>query len=349
MKSISENIDNKYTNGDQRSYIGSRQTGIFCRDICSERESISENIEHFASTYDAILSGYTACKICQPLYVSEQTPDQIVELLSWEDDYQNKPLSDDDLRERGLDAKIVDNWFLTHHNMTFSIYQRMNRMMLAMKALNNAHFDVNTYGGMTLLVHFGDLYQMIFSDISEKPKGPKGNNIVCFSYLDLSIGSMFIAATEKGVCLLEFSDRLKPMSEFKTFINRYNATLEYRENIYIEQAKRQLNEYLDGKRKTFTIPLDIKGTPFQTESWMSLMVIAYGTTSSYLDLANYMATPKAIRAVGKINGMNPVSIIIPCHRAIGTTGKLVGYSGGLSRKDSLLNLEQKNKNNPFPY
>ena len=105
----------------------------------------------------------------------------------------------------------------------------------------------------------------------------------------------------------------------------------------------QLREYFDGKRKIFDLPLKPEGTEFQLKDWNALREIPYGETRSYKDIAIAIGNPKACRAVGTANHNNPISIIIPCHRVIGSDGSLTGYGGGLDKKTYLLELEQKNR------
>ena len=109
----------------------------------------------------------------------------------------------------------------------------------------------------------------------------------------------------------------------------------------IKKTKKELAEYLEGKRKRFDIPVQTKGTPFQEKVWNALKQIPYGQTKSYQEIAILIGNPKAVRAVGMANHRNPVGILIPCHRVIGKNGKLVGYAGGLSKKEALLKLEKK--------
>ena len=111
------------------------------------------------------------------------------------------------------------------------------------------------------------------------------------------------------------------------------------ETSLIKEAKHQLDEYLEGKRKSFDIPLSFAGTDFQKSVWNALMAIPYGETKCYSEIAEYIGNSKACRAVGLANNRNPISIIIPCHRVIGKNGKLVGYGGGLDIKEKLLKLE----------
>lgn len=108
----------------------------------------------------------------------------------------------------------------------------------------------------------------------------------------------------------------------------------------IKEADKQLKEYFAGRRKEFDLPLVFHGTPFQKSVWNALMKIPYGETRSYKDIAELIDNPKACRAVGLANGRNPISIIAPCHRVIGSNGSLTGYGGGLNIKQILLELEK---------
>ena len=109
----------------------------------------------------------------------------------------------------------------------------------------------------------------------------------------------------------------------------------------LKEAIKQINEYLDGARKDFDIPLSLEGTEFQIKVWNELKKIPYGETRSYKEIAVGIGNEKACRAVGMANNKNPIMIVVPCHRVIGANGKLVGYEGGLDLKEKLLNIEKK--------
>ncbi|MGN0984101.1 MAG: methylated-DNA--[protein]-cysteine S-methyltransferase [Gemmiger sp.] len=111
-------------------------------------------------------------------------------------------------------------------------------------------------------------------------------------------------------------------------------------NELTERVFRQLDEYFAGTRRTFDFPYRLRGTPFQEKVWAALRQIPYGETRSYKDIAQAVGRPKAFRAVGMANHANPIFIVIPCHRVIGTDGRLVGYGGGLDMKKALLDLER---------
>jgi methylated-DNA-[protein]-cysteine S-methyltransferase len=147
------------------------------------------------------------------------------------------------------------------------------------------------------------------------------------------VGTLKLVASDKGLAaILWENDRpgrvpLAPLQENKT----HPALLE---------AERQLNDYFNGKRRTFSLPLDFTGTAFQKKVWQALLAIPFGETRSYAEIAAHIGHPKAARAVGAANGKNPISIIAPCHRVIGSNGKLTGFAGGLAAKAYLLSIEQ---------
>jgi methylated-DNA-[protein]-cysteine S-methyltransferase len=122
---------------------------------------------------------------------------------------------------------------------------------------------------------------------------------------------------------------------------RLNIVGEDRHHPMLVETERQLGEYFAGRRKTFTVKLDFAGTTFQNKVWQALLAIPFGQTRSYGDIAKKIGKPKAFRAVGAANGRNPISIIAPCHRVIGSGGKLTGFAGGLKTKAQLLALEKR--------
>ena len=110
----------------------------------------------------------------------------------------------------------------------------------------------------------------------------------------------------------------------------------------LSAARAQVEEYFQGRRTAFDLPLSLGGTPFQEDVWKALLRIAFGETASYKDVAAAVGRPDAVRAVGAANGANPVSLIVPCHRVLGADGRLTGYGGGLWRKEWLLRFERGN-------
>jgi AraC family transcriptional regulator of adaptative response/methylated-DNA-[protein]-cysteine methyltransferase len=159
--------------------------------------------------------------------------------------------------------------------------------------------------------------------------------------IDTELGIMIAGAVNEGICLLEFSDRRMLNTEYKDLARHFKTTIQEGENIHFKTLRNQLKEYFEGSRKEFSVPLVTPGTTFQQAVWKELMNIPYGTTRSYLEQSIALGKPESIRAVANANGMNRISIIIPCHRVIGSDGRLTGYGGGLKMKRWLLDHEKK--------
>jgi len=149
------------------------------------------------------------------------------------------------------------------------------------------------------------------------------------TFYDSKVGLLEIEGTENAITKVHFSDKKKiaPDKELPPVL---------------KECQKQLDEYFNGKRQSFSLELELEGTDFQKKVWEQLQRIPYGETASYKDIAVAVGNEKAVRAVGNANGRNKIAIIIPCHRVIGADGDLVGFGGGLWRKSWLLNHE-KNK------
>lgn len=153
-----------------------------------------------------------------------------------------------------------------------------------------------------------------------------------YKLMDSPVGRLKLVATEKGLAGILW-DEGRPSRV------RLNIEAEDNEHPVLIETERQLAEYFAGRRKEFALTLDVAGTPFQRKVWNALLTIPFGETRSYGQIARQIGNPDAVRAVGAANGRNPVSIVTPCHRVIGSTGKLTGFGGGLDTKARLLALE----------
>lgn len=154
------------------------------------------------------------------------------------------------------------------------------------------------------------------------------------------LGDMFACAVDEGICLLEFTDRKNMEKQFKSLSKSLNAEIAEKDHPHFTQLENELKEYFEEKRNAFEVPLFITGTEFQEKVWQLLREIPMGETRTYKQQSEFLGNPKAIRAVGTANGINKIAILIPCHRVIGSNGELVGYAGGIWRKQKLLELEK---------
>lgn len=154
-----------------------------------------------------------------------------------------------------------------------------------------------------------------------------------FASYDSPIGHLLLVASDRGVREIFFDyDRAR--------LNKASLNADWSESAEaLSACRRELEEYFAGRRREFTVPLDLKGTDFQMRCWNGLLEIPYGATCSYADLARKVGSPKGFRAVGMANHDNPIPIIVPCHRVITSDRKLGGYGGGLELKEKLLRLE----------
>ena len=165
-------------------------------------------------------------------------------------------------------------------------------------------------------------------------------NQINIQYCKTKIGELVLGSFDKKLCLLDFRYRRMRTTVDNRIKNGLNAEFVEQDDEILENIKKQLNEYLNGDRKRFDTTLLMVGTDFQKSVWKALLKIPYGVTSTYLQLAKDINNEKAVRAVASANGANSISLIIPCHRIIGSDGELVGYGGGLPVKKRLLKLER---------
>ena len=318
-----------------------KTTGIFCRPGCTARTPKAENVIFYDSIHEAILNGYRPCKICKPMESADETPSYIKNILKELNDNPFLKIKDYDLVIRGVEPNTIRRWFKNHYNMTFQAYQRMLRINTAFNKISKGESITNTAFdlGFESLSGFNSSYQNI---VGKSPSQVDKKSIINIIRFTTSLGPMFGCATSSGVCLFEFTNRRMLETEFKDLTKRLNAVILPGENNHLKQLKKEMSEYFNGKRKTFTVKLDAPGTDFQKSVWEILQMIPYGETWSYQQQAIKLNNPKAVRAVANANGHNRIAIIIPCHRVIGKDGTLTGYGGGLERKKWLLDFECKN-------
>lgn len=153
------------------------------------------------------------------------------------------------------------------------------------------------------------------------------------------VGELILGSYQQKLCLCDWRYRRKRDEIDQRITSTLNSHFTKGTNAIIAQTIEQLNDYFQGDRTTFDVPLEMVGSDFQKRVWNALMKIPYGKTNTYLELTRKIGDAKAIRAVANANGANAISILVPCHRIIGSDGSLTGYAGGLNVKEKLLNLE----------
>lgn len=323
-------------------FTGVTTTGIFCLPTCTARKPKREHVVFFQSASEAMKAGFRPCRVCRPLEPPEGTPPAIASLVARVLERPDEPVRDTDLPTLGLDPGTVRRWFRKHHGLTFQGYQRLLRLNSALRLLAREESVTDTafetgYGSLS---GFG---AAVKKATRRSPREHRGSIPVSVLRLDSPLGPMIAAATERGLCLLEFTDRRMLETEFRTLESRPGFVLLPGVNAPLRTLEAELAAYFAGTLKSFTVTLDPVGSEFRRSVWEVLRRIPYGETWSYRDQARALGDERLTRAVGGANGQNIIAIVIPCHRVIGEDGNLVGYGGGLWRKHWLLEHERRHR------
>jgi len=319
-------------------FLGVRTTGIFCRPVCSARKPRPENVEYFRTSAAAERAGYRACKRCRPLEAPGSPEPWLQRLVAELEADSSKRISDADLVARGIVPQTARRVFRARFGMTFHAYQRALRLGVAMRQLQRGDGidGVGADVGFESTSGFRDAFERIFG---APPGRARGSGCIVSGLLSSPLGAIVVAATPCGVCLVEFADRRALVSEARRLERRHGLPVVPGRNEHLERLARQLEQYFAGERTAFEVPLDARATAFQRLVWDALLEIPCGATLSYGGLAAALGRPGASRAVGRANGTNPISILVPCHRVVQADGSLRGYGGGLWRKRRLLDHE----------
>ena len=169
----------------------------------------------------------------------------------------------------------------------------------------------------------------------------KATQCIVTTMIDSPVGPLLAGATDDGICLLEFTHGSRDERSTSALRRWFGVSIEPGDHKWLELLREELAEYFAGRLKKFTVPLVLRGTPFQEMAWRELSRIPFGKTISYAEQALRIGRPTSVRAVANANGQNRIAIVIPCHRVIGKDGSLTGFGGGLWRKQLLLDLETR--------
>ncbi len=323
-------------------WVGVKTTGIFCRPTCRARKPKKQNVEYFKTPKEALFCGYRPCKICSPMSLSGEPPHWVKTIL---DEVQKKSklrFKDFEIKKLDIDPNRLRRWFKKHHNMTFQSYLRSLKLSqsIGMISYGQKVIDTAYSNGYDSLSGFTNAFK---KSLGSSPKNFQSDDMTYITRILTPLGPMIACSVNEGICLLEFADRRMLETQLSRIQKKLKTPFSAENGPHFERLNKELKAYFDGSLKLFSVPLAIPGTPFQVKVWEVLKSIPYGETRSYKEQAIAIDNPKAVRAVARANGDNRIAIIIPCHRVIGSDGKLVGYGGELWRKEYLLELERKNQ------
>jgi AraC family transcriptional regulator of adaptative response/methylated-DNA-[protein]-cysteine methyltransferase len=319
-------------------WVGVTTTRIFCRPSCPSRAARPDHLMFFSSPEEARAAGLRPCLRCRP----EDTvgsPPWVTSLLERLQAEPARRFTGRDLRALGIDPARARRWFRRAYGMTFLAFARRRRLGHALDGLRRGTDLDQVAMGSGFESHSG--FRSAFArTFGEAPGRSRALEAITVTWIDSPVGPLLAGVTEDAICLLEFSDRRGLPVLMESLRRRFERVIVPGEHPLLDRLRGELGEYFNGQRREFTLPLALRGTPFQSKVWAALRTIPWGTTTSYQQLAWAVGKPGAVRAVGQANGQNPIAIVVPCHRVVNSDGKLGGYGGGLWRKQLLLDLER---------
>lgn len=317
--------------------VAVRTTGIACRPVCPSRPARPEHLEFFASLPEAHEAGFRSCLRCRP-EGDDQTPQWLPRLVAAVDDAGERRLSDADLADAGIDPVRVRRHFRRVHGTTFHAWARARRVAEAQRRLRGGAMLDQVIIDSGYESHSG--FRDAFSRLVGAPPGrARSGEPITARTLETPIGPIVAAAVDEGIALAEFGDLARLEKQVPLLRRWFTGPVVAGDHPHLTTLDRELAAYFAGTLREFTVPLVVRGTPFERAVWAALRGVPYGETRSYTDIAREIGKPAAIRAVGSANGRNRHVIVIPCHRVVNADGRLGGYGGGLWRKVRLLETE----------
>jgi AraC family transcriptional regulator, regulatory protein of adaptative response / methylated-DNA-[protein]-cysteine methyltransferase len=327
-------------------YVGVATTGVFCHPTCPARKPKFTNCTFHETAQEALLAGYRPCKRCQPLSHPSRVPPIVAQLVAAVEAQPEKRWRAQDVRDMYIDPSTARRLFRQRFGMTFIAYARARRMGLALQHIRKGASVIETQ--ITTGYESGSGFRDAFTRIMGDAPARAGDGLALqAAWLDTQLGPMLAVADEDAVHMLEFVDRRGLEREVARMRKALGAAIVPGNNAPLRAIAAELEAYFAGELRQFETPLVLHGSDFQREVWRALLDVPYGETRSYLQIAEAIGNPAAVRAVGRANGANQIAIVIPCHRVIGADGSLTGYGGGMARKRWLLDHEAGRRGLPL--
>jgi AraC family transcriptional regulator of adaptative response/methylated-DNA-[protein]-cysteine methyltransferase len=322
-------------------YYAVRTTGVYCRPSCSARQPRRENVEFHATPAAAEAAGFRPCKRCKPTAqgLAERHAAVVAKACRLIEQAEELPSLDDLARGAGLSAFHFHRVFKSVTGVTPKAYADAHRGRRVRDELKSAGTVTEAiYGaGFNSNARFyessDDLLGMTPSEFRDDGAGAT----IRFAVGECSLGSILVAATDKGVCAIQFGD--DPDALVRNLQDAFSKAKLVGGDAAFEQLVAKVVGFIEAPQHGLDLPLHVRGTAFQQKVWRALRKIRPGTTASYAAIAERIGEPKAVRAVAQACGANPVAVAIPCHRVVRRDGALSGYRWGVERKRALLEKE----------
>jgi AraC family transcriptional regulator of adaptative response/methylated-DNA-[protein]-cysteine methyltransferase len=322
--------------------VAVKTTGVFCRPVCRAKPPLPQNVEFFASADEALRNGYRPCKLCRPTQDRPAPPQVVAKLIELIDQSECQRVRESDMKAIGIDPSTARRQFRQYCGMTFAAYQRSRRLGQALSEVRSGAPVAMAQAGAGF--ESGSGFRQAFERMFGAPASAaraNGVSTLTANWIETPLGRMVAVAQADGIALLDFIDRKGLPAAIQRLTERHRAAIAPGEHPHLAQLKRELDEYFRGTRREFAVSLAPNGSAFERRAWDYLRQIPFGQTRSYGQQASAIGATSGARAVGRANGMNYLSIVIPCHRVVASNGDLTGYGGGLARKRWLLDHEQR--------
>lgn len=323
---------------DGRWFVAVKTTGIFCRPSCPARRPRRENCEFFVTAGACLGAGYRPCRRCDPLRPAAEAEPLVAGLLERLSHDPGRRWHEADLRALGYEPSTVRRAFRRQFGVSFIEMARLARLRGGFAALagGSAVIDAQLEAGFESPSGF----RAAFARLLGIAPGSLGRRAALMAdWIDTPLGPMVAVADRAQLQLLDFADRhtlagaLRRLhAEVPIGIGRLPPSV---------QVAAELTDFFATRRARFDTPLSLRGSAFARRVWQALQQIPPGETRSYAEVATAIGRPSAVRAVARANAANPLAIVVPCHRVIGSDGSLTGYGGGLWRKRQLIELERR--------
>ncbi len=328
---------------DGQFFIAVDTTGIYCRPSCPARRPKRENVRYCETAAEARRAGFRPCKRCKPDEPSfvQQHAEKVKDACRLIETAEAEPKLDDLAAAVGLSSYHFHRVFKSVLGVTPKAYasahrskrvrEELGRSATVTAAIYGAGFNSN-----------GRFYATSSETLGMTPnqfRAGAPDAEIRFSTGESSLGLVLIAASDKGICAIFFGDDAEALA--RNLKRQFPRARLVGADPAFEQLTARVIGLVEDPRRDLDLPLDIRGTAFQRRVWEALRRIPLGTTATYADIAKAIGAPKAVRAVGRACGSNPIAVAIPCHRVVGSNGSLTGYRGGIERKRALLAKETK--------
>ena len=318
-------------------------TGVYCRPSCPSKRPRRENVSFFRQPEEAEKAGFRACLRCRPKAIGGNRRLRLVRAVCrYIEQHLDEPLTLGRLgSEFGQSPFHLQRTFKSVLGITPKSYAdscRMNQLKSNLRAghsVTRAMYDAG-YSSSSRL------YERTASQLGMTPDKYRRGAIAAqirYTCADSPLGRMLIAATDKGICAIQFADSDEELEQ--GLKHEFPFAIRRRHDDFMRAWKESLLTKMSGQKLNATLPLDIQATAFQRRVWSHLQKIPFGETRSYAAVAKAIGQPSASRAVARACATNPVAVAIPCHRVVRTSGDMGGYRWGVDRKKALLEMEQK--------